>query len=413
MSEYILDFDRARATLKGRLKERAPAHIQLLTGPRQVGKTTLLLELSDSLGERALYSACDAPEAQLPGHWERLWAEAIALAGQGKPAVLLLDEVQYLEDWSGRLKAEWDRLRRRRLPLHVVASGSSALRLMRGSRESLAGRFERITLPHWNARLLADHFGLAADVAAEEIVRRGGYPGAMSLRRDPRRWRAYVLDSIIEPAIGRDLMSASPIRKPALLRQLVTVCAGLPAQIVSLQKLQGQLRDAGALETVAQYLRLLEEAFLVAPVPKYSPSVQRQRAAPPKTVLQSNALPAVLDPRGSPERGKDPGRFGAWVENACLAYALQSGWRVSYWREEPLEVDAVLESDRGAWAVEVKSGSYTSHDLTGLLEFCRRYPKFRPLLVTGGEEGRDLDIPGVARISWADFLLGRSPLDKG
>lgn len=129
-------------------------------------------------------------------------------------------------------------------------------------------------------------------------------------------------------------------------------------------------------------------------------------------MLLTNALGAVLDPQGVPDRRKDPARFGAWVENACLARAVQTGWQVSYWREEPLEVDAVLESERGAWAVEVKTGSGTSHDPTGMLEFCRRHPKFRPLLVTGGEAGTYPDIPGVARVSLVDFLLGRSPLDS-
>src|SRR5437899_2716636 len=179
--------------LRHRLAEPSPGRIQLVTGPRQVGKTTLLLELAAQLGERAIYVAADGPEAALPGFWERLWNRAEETAAlRGRTKVVLVDEVQHLADWAARLKAEWDRLRRKRLRVHVVATGSSALRLASGSKESLAGRFERLTLTHWSAAALAETFGLAPDDAAELVVRMGAYPGAMELRNDMPRWPAYV-----------------------------------------------------------------------------------------------------------------------------------------------------------------------------------------------------------------------------
>lgn len=185
----------------------------------------------------------------------------------------------------------------------------------------------------------------------------GGYPGAFEFRDDPVCWSAYVRDAILEPAIGRDILALAAVRKPALLRQVFGVCASSPAQVVSLQKIQGQLQDAGALETVAHYLALLEEAFLVAPLQKRAVRPMRRRAAPPKLVTLSNALMAAVDPRGVPMRSGDPARYGAWVENACLAHAWNAGQRVTYWREEPLEVDAVVEGSWGSWAIEVKTGA--------------------------------------------------------
>ncbi|HVE87764.1 MAG TPA: AAA family ATPase, partial [Myxococcales bacterium] len=345
-----------RKLLAARLAEPAPGRIQLFTGPRQVGKTTLLLELAERHGDAAIYAAADGPEAALPGFWERLWTRVEQTIAQVGKAILLLDEVHLLEHWAERLKGEWDRLRRLKRPVHVVASGSSALHLSAGSRESLAGRTERITLTHWPAASLVEIFGVPPKEAAELLVKMGSYPGAFELRGDPVRWSAYVRDSILEPAIGRDLLGMAVIRKPALLRQVFAVCASSPAQIVSLQKLQGQLQDAGALETIAQYLSLLEEAFLVAPLQKHSTRAARQRASPPKLVTLNNALVAVMDPRGIADRATDPGRFGAWVENACLAHAWNAGQRVSYWREEPLEVDAVIDGSWGSWAIEVKTG---------------------------------------------------------
>ncbi len=407
--DFRLGYGECRDLLARRLREPAPGRIQLLSGPRQVGKTTLLLELAAQLGRAAVYAAADGPEAALPGFWERLWARAEQVAATAGRAVVLLDEAHLLPGWPGRLKGEWDRLRRRRLPIHVVATGSSALHLAAGSRESLAGRFERLTLTHWSATSLADAFELAPRDAAEWLVRMGSYPGAFTFRDDVARWSAYVRDAILEPAVGRDILALAAVRKPALLRQVFAVCASSPAQIVSLQKIQGQLQDAGALETIAHYLALLEEAYLVAALGKHSARPARQRAAPPKLVTLNNALVAVVDPRGAPTAASDPARFGAWVENACLAHAWNLGQRVAYWREEPFEVDGVLDGRWGSWAVEVKTGPIAPADLRGLGEFTRRFPAYRPLVI-GDAVGRPAaERAGLDFVTWTDFLLGGPP----
>lgn len=407
--DYRLTFTKARDVLGRRLAEPAPGRIQLLAGPRQVGKTTLLLEVAQRHGKAAIYAAADAPEAALPGFWERLWLRAERTAASEGRALVLLDEAHLLPDWSAHLKGEWDRLRRRKLPIHVVATGSSALRLTHGSRESLAGRFERITLTHWSASSIAEVFGLSPVEACELLVTRGSYPGAFEHRHDIGRWSAYVRDAIVEPAVGRDILALAAVRKPALLRQVFGVAASSPTQIVSLQKIQGQLQDPGALETIAHYLALLEEAFLVAPLAKHSARAARQRAAPPKLLPLNNALLAVMDPRGIPDRAADPERWGAWVENACLAYAWNAGQRVGYWREEPLEVDGVLEGSWGSWAVEVKTGKLSVADLRGLGEFVRRHPRFRPLVVCDEEARPVAERAGFESVPWTAFLLGGPP----
>jgi predicted AAA+ superfamily ATPase len=230
----------------------------------------------------------------------------------------------------------------------VVATGSSALRLAAGSPESLAGRLERLTLTHWSAASVAEVFGIPPPEAAEVVVRLGSYPGALPLREDRARWTAYVRDAIVEPAIGRDLLALGPIRKPALLCQVFGLCVAAPAQVVSLQKIQGQLVERGALETIAHYLALLEEAFSVTALPKHARRALRRRAAPPKLVVLNQALLAATDPQGAPEPARDPARFGAWVENACLAHGWNAGQRVAHWREDPLEVDGVLMGHGGA-----------------------------------------------------------------
>jgi uncharacterized protein len=408
MVEIENAFAYCRQTLIERLAEPAPGRIQILTGPRQVGKTTLLLELAESFGKRAIYAAGDDPDAALPGFWERSWTEAETYAKQGA-ALLLLDEVHRIPDWAAKLKGAWDRIRRKKIPIHVIATGSSALRVTSGSRESLAGRFERMTLSHWPAISLASTFGLAPEEAARNLVRFGSYPGAVAFEKQPTRWRSYVRESIIEPAIGRDMLALGVVRKPALLRQIFAVAVGTPAQIISLQKMQGQLQDGGALETVAHYLALLQDAYLIAPLEKYAKQVVRRRAAPPKIVVLNNALLSAMHPDGAPDPKREPSRFGQWVENACLAFAVNQNQQVSYWREEPIEVDGIFEGSWGKWAVEIKTGRFTTSDLRGLLEFCRRFPEFRPLVLTapGDEDGAKKH--GISAISWVDFLVSGSP----
>jgi predicted AAA+ superfamily ATPase len=408
MPEIQDAFASCRQLLFNRVKEAAPGRIQLLTGPRQVGKTTLLLEIAARFGERGVYAAGDDPDAAFPGFWERVWQDAETRA-KHKPAVLLLDEVHHFPDWAARLKGQWDRARRRRIPIHVVATGSSALRVATGSRESLAGRFERLTLNHWPAASLVTAFNLPPHKAAHDIVSFGSYPGAVQYQWDFKRWRAYIRDAIIEPAIGRDVLALGAVRRPALLRQVFAVAVSSPAQIVSLQKMQGQLQERGALETLAHYLGLLRDAYLVAPLEKYSAQVHRRRSAPPKMVVLNNALLSATHSGGALDPVREPECFGLWVENACLAFAINQGQQVSYWREEPLEVDAIFEGSWGKWAVEVKTGRFDMPDLRGLLEFCRRHPAFKPLVITAPGDEESARRHGIESINWVDFLIGGPP----
>jgi predicted AAA+ superfamily ATPase len=397
-----------RALVLERLAESAPRRIQLVTGPRQVGKTTLLLELAAHYGDRGLYAAADAPGAAAPGYWERFWDAAEAKGRDGR-TIALLDEIHLLPNWAASLKGYWDRFRRRHLPIHIVATGSSALRVTADSRESLAGRFERIVFAHWTAEALAKTFTVSIPEAARQTVLFGTYPGAWALTGDRARWGAYIRDAIIEPAIGRDVLALGQVRRPGLLRQVFAVAAGSPAEIVSLQKIQGQLGDRGALETVAHYLDLLQDAYLVAGLEKFSRHPVRRRGAPPKLVTLNNALLSAMHPDGPPDELRDSPRFGAWIENACLASALNRGQRVTYWREEPLEVDGVFEGSWGPWATEIKSARFERQDLAGLFEFCQRHATFRPLVITRpGDEGLARRF-NVQAVSWVDFLAGGPP----
>lgn len=397
------------AELERRLKEPAPGRVQLLSGPRQVGKTHLLHEIERGLEGRVVFAAADSPASGVSGWWEAQWRQAEARAATGETAVIMIDEIHFLPDWSRRLKAEYDRIVREGLAIHVVVTGSSSLTLGAGSRETMAGRFEHLRLLHWPPSELVRQLGMDEERAARLALTHGTYPGAMPLVDDEPRWRAYVRDAIVEPAIGRDILLLEAVRRPAMLRQVFAVAAAHPAEIVSLQKLRGQLADPGALETIAHYLQLLEQAYLVAPLEKFSARRMRRRAAPPKLVVLNQAMVAALAAEPVDPADGAPEVSGPWVENACAALAWNAGQDVSYWREEPLEVDMVVSGSWGDWAIEVKSGRFGARDLAGLLEFCRRHRRFEPLLVcrAGAEHvGRGA---GVATRSWRQFLLDGPP----
>jgi predicted AAA+ superfamily ATPase len=316
----------------------------------------------------------------------------------------LIDEIQALPRWSQWLKARFDRVLQLRLPLHVVATGSSSLRVGAGARESMAGRFERLTLTHWGARDLQELLRVSAAAASEKIVTHGGYPGAAALWDDDLRWKSYLRDAIIEPAIGRDLLHLEQVRKPALLRQVFALAVAHPAEILSLEKIAGALAETGALETIAHYLALLQEAFLVAPLQKHAGDEIRRRRAPPKLVILNNALLAGGRSAPPPTASTQPQEWGRWLENACLAHFLNSGQQLHYWREEPWEVDGVASGSWGRWLVEVKAGSYNVADLRGLTQAAQRFPDFKPLVLC--DPGRE-DVARAAGFSaqaWPDFL---------
>jgi predicted AAA+ superfamily ATPase len=404
MSDNLFGYRAVLDTLRRRLAEPPPARLQLLVGPRQVGKTTLLLEIARTAKRPAIYVNADTPEASLPTWADARWREAEEQAAHGV-VVLLIDEIQALPRWSQWLKARHDQVRRKQLPLHVVATGSSSLQVGSGARESMAGRFERLILTHWGAQDLIDLVAVPAAVAAEKIVTHGGYPGAVPFWNDRERWRSYLRDAIIEPAIGRDLLQLEQVRRPALLKQVFALAAAHPAEILSLEKIAGSLAEKGALETIAHYLELLQQAFLVATLQKYAGDEIRRRRAPPKLVVLNNALLAGSRSAPPPTASSHPVEWGRWLENACLAHFVNSGQELYYWREEPWEVDGVSTGSWGQWLVEVKSGPFGHSDLRGLAQAAQKFPAFKPVVLC--DPGREdiAQAAGFTAKSWPAFLL--------
>jgi hypothetical protein len=373
--------------LLSRLQEER-RFIQVVTGPRQVGKTTMAREVLGRISIPYRYLLCDAPSLH-DAHWlETQWELARRESAGSRELILVLDEIQKIPHWSELVKKLSDEDTFARRKLKVVLLGSSSLLLQEGLSESLAGRFETIRATHWTLAEMRDGFGWDL----ETFILHGGFPGAAALIGDPDRWRSYVSEALIEATISRDILQMQRIEKPALLRQLFELGTSYSGQIVSYQKLTGQLQDAGNTTTLAQYLSLLEKAGMLCGIRKYSPGALHKRSSSPKLQVLDTAYLTVQHIREPRALAGDPPVWGRLVESAVGAhlYKMTRGFpaELYYWRDRNMEVDFVVETAGQLLAIEVKSGKRRETP-AGLSAFCKAFPRARPLLVGGDGMGLD------------------------
>lgn len=369
-------------TLHRRLQEPR-RFLQVLAGPRQVGKTTLIQQVIESLKHPSHYASADEPSLR-----DRIWLEQQWDWGRLKAretqqgALLVLDEIQKVSDWANSVKALWDADTRGKVPLKVVLLGSSPLLIQSGLSENLAGRFEITPAPHWSFAEIREAFGWTLD----QYVFYGAYPGAAPLIGDPERWRRYIVDSLIETTVSRDILLLTRVDKPALLRRLFQLSCDYSGRILSYQKMLAQLVDAGNTVTLAHYLQLLQGAGMVAGIQKFAHGRVRQRGSSPKLQVLNTALMSAQAGLTFDEGRQDHDFWGRLFESSVGAHLLNgtlgSAIEVSYWRERNQEVDFVLRRGRKIVALEVKSGR-RKESLPGMEAFSKQFKAKRKLLIGG------------------------------
>lgn len=378
------------AVLLKRLRGRR-RFMQVLAGPRQTGKTTLARQAAEDFKGPTHYASADEPTLKDRAWIEQQWEAARAAVRSGsrkRKGLLVLDEIHKISGWSESVKRLWDEDSGRKTPLHVVLLGSSPLLMQSGLSESLAGRFELIRVNHWPYAEMRKAFGWNP----EQYLFFGGYPGSAGLVKEPARWCDYIVDSLIETSISRDVLLMTRVDKPALLRRLFELGCAYSGQVLSYQKMLGQLQDAGNTTTLAHYLTLLQGAGLLAGIPKYAGQQVRQRGSSPKLCVLNTALMSASSRLSLAEARQDRSVWGRTVESAVgasLFNAVQgTGIELFYWASRNREVDFVLCRGRSLTAVEVKSGRRKA-TLSGIEAFSAEFPVKRKLLVGG--DGIPLD----------------------
>lgn len=371
-------------TLLIRIKEPR-RFIQVIAGPRQVGKTTLIKQIIESLDIPMHYASADEPTLKsniwIEQQWEigRLNAKK---AEKNKGALLVLDEIQKVSGWSEIVKYMWDKDTTDKIPLKVALLGSSPLLIQRGLTESLAGRFEIIPLTHWSFPEMKDAFGWNI----EQFIYFGGYPGSASLIDDQERWSKYIIDSLIETTISRDILLMTRIDKPALLRRLFFLSCDYSGQILSYQKMLGQLQDAGNTTTLAHYLDILAGAGMVTGLQKFAAKGVRQRGSSPKLQVLNTALVTAQSNISFNKARENRDFWGRLVETVVGAHLVNSAagtkTDIFYWRERNKEVDFVLRYGKDIAAIEVKSGR-SKDTFAGMETFASLFKPNKKLLVGG------------------------------
>lgn len=390
--------------IKSRMEEPR-RFIQVLYGPRQVGKTTLVKQLLAALNPPHLFVTADdvvgADSAWLREVWSRARQMSRQLTQQDSqqeavPAMsrqaerdflLIIDEVQKIENWSETVKKEWDRDTFEDRPIKVILLGSSSLLLQKGLTESLAGRFESIWIPHWSFAEMQEAFGWTL----EQFVWFGGYPGSASLVTDEARWKRYVKESLIETSLSKDILMLTRVDKPALLRRLFEIGCTYSAQILSLTKVQGELQEKGNITTLGNYLSLLSMAGLLHGLEKYAGDIVRKRASKPKFQVFNNALLSAQSEYSFADARSDRKTWGRLCESAVGMHLLNRSYsedyQLYYWNENSLEVDYVLQKGSKVVAIEVKSGKDSRNEGMALFD-----ARFHPTaLYTVGTDGIPMD----------------------
>ena len=381
-----------KEVLRKRIEEESRRFIQVIYGPRQVGKTTLAQQLEESSRLPVHFVSGDLVAAGQSTWISQQWETARLKLKKSdhKEGIIIIDEIQKIDNWSETVKKEWDNDSRNQVPLKAVLLGSSRLLLQQGLTESLAGRFETTYLGHWSYGEMKKAF----DFSPEHYVWFGGYPGAALLIDDEKRWAGYINDSIIETSISKDILMLTRVDKPALMKKLFELGCSYSGQILSFNKIMGQLHDAGNTTTLAHYLRLLDTAGLLGGLEKYSPEIIRQRASSPKFQVHNTALVSAQQPKPFNSVRENPALWGRWVESAIGAHLVNSTLSqkltLTYWRHGNAEIDFVLQKGDRVIGIEIKSGSDQKNK--GMEVFNKQYNPYKTLLV------------GRSGILWEDFL---------
>ena len=366
--------------------------IQVLIGPRQVGKTTLVTQFLKNYKFPYTYISTDDLSLKSAVELEGV-AEAARLKlkqSGAKEFLLIIDEIQKIHNWSEVLKKIWDYDTLNKINIKYIILGSSTLLIQKGLTESLAGRYELIYMNHWTFEEMNNAFGWNED----KYCWYGGYPGSADLIKEESRWKKYILDSIIYSTISRDVLMMTRIDKPALMKRLFELGCQYSGQILSYTKMLGQLQDAGNTVTLSHYLHLLDNAGMLTGLEKFSNRVVKQKSSSPKFQVFNTALISAQKSETLKEIKNTPDKWGRMIESAVgshlINYATAENFKVTYWRAGDKEVDFVISKGSKNIAIEIKST--VVKNLAGMDAFAKEFKPTKTILISDNS------------LNWKEFL---------
>ncbi|MBI3753348.1 MAG: DUF4143 domain-containing protein, partial [Deltaproteobacteria bacterium] len=208
--------------------------------------------------------------------------------------------------------------------------------------------------------------------------------GVHYIINDEARWSRYIIDSLIETTISRDILLMTRVDKPALLRRLFFLGCNYSGQILSYQKMLGQLQDAGNTTTLAHYLELLAGAGMLTGLQKFAGKQIKQRGPSPKLQALNTALICAQSNMSFSTAMTNRDFWGRLTETAVGAHLVNgtigTKAEVFYWRERGKDVDFVLRLGKTIAAIEVKSGR-SKDTLAGMEAFSSIFKPQKKLLV--------------------------------
>jgi predicted AAA+ superfamily ATPase len=394
----------------------------VLLGPRQVGKTTLLLQLVDELLDRdwpaANITFFDFSDERLVGQVSPRQIVELAPPGLADthPRVYLLDEIQNALDWQPWLKSAVDQARRGSQPgVRFVVTGSAATALRRAGAESGQGRWDEIPI---EGLTLAEFLRISSPEDPEPTSRIrdprmyarylevGGFPEHLSSLASANEVRHRIRADIADRAIVRDLLHTG-LDVERLRRLFVYLICG--SGNLWNQGKRAEDLDANR-KSLSEWLSALEETRLIMPLPRDLPAGSKastQLRAQPKIFASDHGLITAFAPAVEPlEAPEVRGRvFEAAVFRHLREVARSSGATWSYSRiDEDLEIDFVVRGPSRSVGIEVTGSTDAKpRKLARAAEAMKRLGIEKKILVHGG---LDSGLAGdIALAPLHEFLL--------
>lgn len=338
----------------------------VLTGPRQVGKTTLLRMLMAETDEKTLFWNCDEPDIR-----QKLSnpTSTQLQADTAQADLVLIDEAQRVQNIGITLKLLIDNFPEKQ----IIVTGSSALQLSNSINEPLTGRkYEYNMLPFSSEELIDDHSDTEERRLLERRMVYGMYPEVVNLPGDERE----TLSNLVNSYLYKDVFAFQDVRKPEIIEQLLQALALQMGSEVSFNELSKLLGLNS--QTVQRYIDLLEKSYILFHLRSFSRNLRNELKKSRKIYFYDNGVRnAILGDFKPLQLRQDA---GALWENFLVSerlkhnsYSLFYG-KNYFWRtQQQQEVDYIEDIDGVLHTYEFKWSKAKQPKLTET--FAHNYPE--------------------------------------